>query len=575
MPITKTVESPPICLEKIEPFGLLESLEDGDFDAIESVVGEFSGEEISVRNVLRITDRLKDVGRVKNAIFIVNHIFSSPTKPMSVRVKLGEYYFLDGKPKETVKLYLSAVADKPEIEDTFWFRKNIGEAYFYSSDRLKAMDNLRSALVYCKGDFEKQSSLIRYFVEDDALGYFFDTVNGAYAESYSAGIESADVDVKHKNLLVVDSCVPQADKDAGSVLMVGFLRTLSKQGYQVWFYTDESDAPTKYIINLLEIGVRFINSNYFENGNQMVADVSAEIDAFMLTRVDSGGNYFEVVKRLNLTKPIIFNTVDLHFLRTQRHFETNGNPATRLESKRQKRRESFLIRNSDATIVISNAEKKLLDDEGIYGNLWQLPIIVDFPDEIASFSERTKDIAFIGSYAHLPNIDAVDYFCKEIWPCIYKDNGESKLIIVGPNVPKRWMTEFDGKYNIEVRGFVEELEEFLATISCTVVPLRVGAGQKGKIATSLAHGVPCVSSATGVEGMSLTDGENVIVCDTPAEWSAAITACTKSKEKWSQLSAAGVKHATECYSEAKVAGNLVQKLDALISSPFFDRHKGK
>lgn len=573
--ITKIDDSPSVCIEKIEALSLLESIDDGDFEAIDSVIGGLSGQEVSVRNVLNITDRLKDVGRVKNAIYIINYIFDSSAKPMPVSVKLGEYYYLDGVPKETVKLYLSAVADKPEIEDTFWFKKNIGEAYFYSSNREKAMENLRDALVYCEGDFAKQCSLTKYFAEEGDLGYFFDVVNGAYAESHNKNFEVADIDVKQNNLLVIDSCVPRANRDAGSVLMFGFLRTLSRQGYQVWFYTDESDAPDRYILSLLEIGVRFVNCNYFENGNQMIADVSAEIDAFMLTRVDAGGNYFEVIKRTNLAKPIVFNTVDLHFLRTQRHFETNGNPATRLEAKRQKRRESFLIRNADATIVISNAEQKLLDDERIYGNLWQIPIIVDFPEKVPSFSERTKDIAFIGSYAHLPNIDAVDQFCSEVWPTIYRENNESKLLIVGPAVPERWMTELDGKFNIEVRGFVEDLEGFLATVSCTVVPLRIGAGQKGKIATSLAHGVPCISSATGIEGMSLTDGENVIVCESPADWSEAITMCTGDEDKWTKLSVAGVKHATQCYSEAKVAGNLVQKLDELLSTPFFDRQKGK
>ena len=545
--------------------GAIEDFDDGNYDAIDGIIDGLNRSNITVTSLLEITDRLKDTGKVKNAIHIINSIFLDAVKPTAVNAKLGEYCFLDGSPEQTVELYNEALKNAPQIADTYWFRKNLGEAYFYIGDKEGALENLRVALRLCDGGFVPANSLCRYFCMENKTAELFDEINRQYAIKHSAKFKKPLGGENHRNLLVIDSCVPQADKDAGSVLMQGFLRTLSTSGFDVWFYTDEIDPDPKYVLILLSLGVRFLDRRYFENGNDMINSISSEIDGFMLTRVDSGGSYYEAVKRENLTKPIIFNTVDLHYLRTYRHYKESRNPATLLESKRLKRRESFLIRNCDATVIISDAEVKILAESTIYGNLWQIPIIVDFPKKIRTFNGR-KHIAFIGNYAHLPNIDAVEYFCETIWPEISSKVGDTKLLIVGPNAPDSWTVDYDGNNNIEVVGFVDDLDELLGKISCTVVPLRIGAGQKGKIATSLAHGVPCISSATGIEGMQLVTGKNVIVCDRADEWLSAIDDLTNEQAIWDLLSKAGIEHAKAHYSEAIVAGKLVKHIDELIES---------
>ena len=551
----------------------IDDLDDGNIEEIDKIVAGLDESNITVSNLLEITDRLKENGKIKNAIRVINSILSESELSTAVAAKLGEYHLLDGNPKQTITLYKQALESTPKIGETYWFRKNIGEAYFYSGEQEQAFENFGIALKLCGGDPERIISLSAYFYAQHQVGSFLDEINRQYADVHGIGYKTPSNNENDRNLLVMDSCVPQADKDAGSVLMMGFLRTLSTSGFTVWFYTDEIEPDPKYVSDLLKLGVRFIDRRFFDHGHHMIHSVSDEIDAFILTRVDSGGSYYEVVKRNNLTKPIIFNTVDLHYLRTYRHYQESRNPATLLESKRLKRRESFLIRNCDATVIISDAEIKILDDAGVYGNIWQIPIIVNFPDEVGSFKGR-KNIAFIGSYAHLPNIDAVESFCENIWPDISSQLGDTKLLIVGPNAPEKWAGEYHGKNNIEVIGFVEDLEELLGTISCTVVPLRIGAGQKGKIATSLAHGVPCVSSATGIEGMRLADGKNVIVCETPDEWASAIDGMVSKQDNWEKLSAAGIEHARAHYSESTVAGKLVKNINELIESTILTNSTG-
>lgn len=518
--------------------------------------------------LLELTDGLKDQGKLKSAIRILEELVPAEKQSAAIAVKLGEYCLLDGNPEVAIELYEKAVLKTPAIRDTFWFQKNIGESYFYANQPNKSQSHFRLALGLCGDSFDKYNSLLKYFISFSAVGEFFDSVNGSYCDREdidigSISVPATDSSGHEKNILIVDSCVPRYDQDAGSVLMQGFLRSLVSSGYSVWFFSGQPDSEKKYISRLLELGVRYLDNDYFQNLDEMIRIVAPEIDVFMLTRVETGGRYFEAVRRANLEKPIIFNTVDLHFVRTQRHYEAEGNMGTLLEAKRLKRRESYLIRNADATIVISNAEQKILDSQSILGNIWQLPIIVDFPEIRPDFSGR-ENIAFIGSYNHLPNIDAVDYFCQEIWPEIYQKFPDEKLIIVGPSVPQRWHQQYHGINNVEIAGFVPDLEEFLGQIKCTVVPLRVGAGQKGKIATSLAHGVPCISTPVGVEGMSLTDGVDVAVCHNTDEWVQHLASTTRNESYWGTMSSQGYTHAFEHYSEERVGKKLVEKTDELL-----------
>ncbi len=539
---------------------------DVDSQEFGNSIEQLKESEIEQVQLLELTDGLKDQGKIKSAIRILREV--PVQQSVSVAVKLGEYCLLDGQPELAVDLYENAVQRSPSIEETFWYQKNIGESYFYSKQGEKAQEHFNQALELCDHDFEKFYSLLKYFVSTGSLGHFVDCVNLSYkdtshASSKRANNSAIELPVATKSILIVDSCVPRYDQDAGSVLMQGFLRSLVANGYSVWFYSGQADCEQKYVLRLLEIGVRYLDGCYFPDADELIRFVEPEIDVFMLTRVEPGGHYFEAVRRQCVEKPIIFNTVDLHYIRTERHYETEGHMNMLLEAKRLKRREAYLIRNADATIVISDAEQKLLDSQGIYGNIWQIPIIVDFPEQIEEFSGRSN-IAFIGSYNHLPNIDAVDYFCQQVWPEIHHQFPEEKLIIVGPNAPSRWKEQYHGINNVLVAGFVQSIEQFLSQIKCTVVPLRIGAGQKGKIATSLAHGVPCLSTSVGVEGMSLTDGTDVLVCNTVQEWKSHIEKILHDEEFWNGLSENGHTHAYKNYSEITVGGELVDKTDNLL-----------
>ena len=97
-------------------------------------------------------------------------------------------------------------------------------------------------------------------------------------------------------------------------------------------------------------------------------------------------------------------------------------------------------------------------------------------------------ILFIGGFDHNPNVDAVEYFVKEIWPVIRQTLSNTNFYIIGSKMPDR-VKELEQHEGVVAVGFVKDLADFFDACRLTVVPLRYGAGIKGKIGTSSSYGV--------------------------------------------------------------------------------------
>ena len=101
---------------------------------------------------------------------------------------------------------------------------------------------------------------------------------------------------------------------------------------------------------------------------------------------------------------------------------------------------------------------------------------------------------------------------------------------------------------VEVIGFVDDLDAILAQSRIAVVPLRYGAGMKGKILTSLRAGLPTVSSSIGIEGFALTPGEEILVEDDPSMFADAVIRLHTDEVMWTRLSRKALEFARENFS---------------------------
>jgi len=104
-----------------------------------------------------------------------------------------------------------------------------------------------------------------------------------------------------------------------------------------------------------------------------------------------------------------------------------------------------------------------------------------------------------------------------------------------------------------------------------VAPIRFGAGVKGKIGEALSYGLPVVTTNIGAEGMSLRDGEEALIADSPQDFAAAVLRAYRDEALWRRLSERGHAHVRQHFSPEAVG----QVINDSIKEALGERGKGK
>jgi len=203
------------------------------------------------------------------------------------------------------------------------------------------------------------------------------------------------------------------------------------------------------------------------------------------------------------------------------------------------------MRAADATIITSDHEMQVLRDAIAAEKLVLLRWITR-PQPVAQGFAGRRDICFVGNFRHPPNLDGVQWFLAEVLPLVRAALPDLRLKLAGSGMPQA-IQELAGE-GVEVLGWVEDLASLFGSVRLSVAPLRFGAGFKGKVATSLAYGLPVVGSSISLEGTGLENGDGVAVADTPAEFAAAIVRLHEDAAQWQAQSQRGLERVAALYS---------------------------
>ena len=364
-----------------------------------------------------------------------------------------------------------------------------------------------------------------------------------------------------KNILVIDHHLPMPEKDAGSLRMFHILKILHQLGHRVTFIPDNLADIPPYGDELRKRGIEVVYYPYTKKVRNYLISHGTEFDAVMLSRCDFARKHIADVRLYAPQSRIIFDTVDLHFLRTDREAQITNDPETREKAREKEQLEYDLIDQADETWVVSGAEQKLLRKARPGKSIEVVPTIVDVPGSNTPFSLR-RDFLFIGGFQHTPNIDAVIFFLEKIYPLVRERLSDAKFYIIGDKAPPEVVVL--AADNVIVTGLQPDIRPFFESVRLSVAPLRYGAGIKGKINRSMGFGVPVVATSLAVEGMPLIDHEDILIADEPEDFARAVVELYESEELWNRLSKNGVKKTQAHYSVSAVR----KRLNRLLS----DRH---
>jgi sugar transferase (PEP-CTERM/EpsH1 system associated) len=173
-------------------------------------------------------------------------------------------------------------------------------------------------------------------------------------------------------------------------------------------------------------------------------------------------------------------------------------------------------------------------------------------------------ILFVGSMHYAPNVDAVEYFCRDILPRIAAERPDVTFTIVGAK-PSPAVVRLAQNPRVTVTGLVDDVRPYYASSAVTVIPLRVAGGVRLKILEGLALGSPMISTSIGAEGLGLTDGVELLIADTPESFAAAVVRLLDDGELRRTLSEQARQAAERRFSWNAVAATLTDLYESLAA----------
>ena len=347
-------------------------------------------------------------------------------------------------------------------------------------------------------------------------------------------------------ILVLDHCTPTPDQDAGSITALNFMLLLRQAGLQVTFAPEDNFLySSDYTSALQRAGVEALYAPAVRSVREHLDEHADRYDMVLLFRPLVAERHLRLLRERCPRAKLIYHASDLHFLRLGREAEITG---TGHEAAAQIRtKELAVMRAVDCVVVHSTVERDLLvpalPHVPVEVFQWAIPV----PGTHANFGSR-RDIAFIGGYQHGPNVDAVEYFVEAIFPRIRSRLPGVRFLAIGSKPPDS-LFALAGE-DVQITGFIDDLAPVLDGVRVAVAPLRIGAGIKGKIGTTLSVGLPCVATSVAAEGMNLCDGEEILIADDPDAFADTVVSLYENPALWQRLSERGICFAERNYGAA-------------------------
>lgn len=355
-------------------------------------------------------------------------------------------------------------------------------------------------------------------------------------------------------VLIIDDRFPAPDRDAGSARMALILKSLASLGQCTFISAGNLRRPESER-RLRSEGIEIAPLIDYK---RLLKE--RRFDVALLSRPDVARGLLRLIRRSAPGIKIIFDTVDVSFVRLEREYQLTGNKKTAREARRYKRLEARLAQSSDQVWCVTAEDEAALAREAPKASFAIIPTIHPLQDRGKSFAQR-EGLIFIGNYLHRPNVDAVHYFMKEIYPTVQEALPGVKVSIVGDNAPPEFAA-YDND-DVAVIGYLADVDPLFQSCRVFIAPLRFGSGMKGKIGQALSYGLPVVTTSTGAEGMGLENGREALIANEANEFAAAVLNLYNDGALWQQLSDNGSQHIAQHYTPEIVEEKIRLSINAL------------
>lgn len=372
-------------------------------------------------------------------------------------------------------------------------------------------------------------------------------------------------------LLVIGFVYPEPNSSAAGTRILQLIEAFQSQDYNITFAT--TCKKNEHAFDLESIGVSVVeielNHSSFDEFVKTLNPAIVLFDRFM-TEEQFGWRVSEQCP----SALRILDTEDLHFLRKGRQKAFNSNQQTKdnFFTTDTAKREIASIYRSDLSLVISETELEILTTTYKINSaiLWYLPFMIGSENceprpDCKTYSER-RDFVSLGNFLHPPNLDAVRYLKKDIWPRIRNVLPETKLHVYGAYDTPSSKELHNEQEGFLIHGFVADAFEVLNSAKVLLAPLRFGAGLKGKLIQAMQTGTPCAMSSIAAEGMFGAMKPNGVIQDTVDEFVARTVDLYSNTSEWEAFQQQGFSILQSRFQKDLYLTNFKNRLDELLET---------
>jgi len=210
-----------------------------------------------------------------------------------------------------------------------------------------------------------------------------------------------------------------------------------------------------------------------------------------------------------------------------------------LEAARLRSLEATIARRAETISLVSEAEAALFRDVCPNEKTIAIPNGVD----LDYFQPRpgqgvANQVVFVGALDYPPNIDAMLWLCRSVWPQVKAALPDATLKIVGRN-PDPAIQRLAAVVGVQVIGSVPDVRPHMASASVAIAPLRIARGIQNKVLEALAMRLPVVVSPGALEGLALQPGKQVLLARTAEQWIEAVLHLCRNRQAAQELGRAG------------------------------------
>ncbi len=362
--------------------------------------------------------------------------------------------------------------------------------------------------------------------------------------STAIGHAVAPDDPNGKRILWMAPHLPRFDREAGHARILKMVEALRDAGHGVVYWAEQCFHADRYGAVLEDIGVAWLGSaRPYRPGlvERPTAYASAEEalrmvpwDAVVISFPELASRMIPTVRTASPQAAVLVDDVDLHFLRTDRALAAGIETTIVID----KQTELATYAEADGVITASTEESAVLEKELPGLPTWPFAVAADPPSIGAD--EEAQSLLFLGNFDHHPNVDAVMWWVSELARAVETRVGRPiKLRVVGAG-SERFQQMTGGEASVDVAGWVEDLTPEFHRAKVFLAPLRYGAGTKGKILNSIAHGVPVVTTSIGAEGNDDAVLRAIRVADDPPDVAEHVAALLTDDALWREARAAAI-----------------------------------